>query len=97
MRVLFVCVKNTSRSQMAEALMKMALPEVEVHSAGIHPGEMDRIFEPFFSTHTGGMGLGLAVCRSIIGAHGGRLWATNNEAAGASLHFTLPRGPSAPA
>jgi len=39
MRVLFVCVKNTSRSQMAEALMKMALPEVEVHSAGIHPGE----------------------------------------------------------
>lgn len=39
MRVLFVCVKNTSRSQMAEALMKLAIPEVEVHSAGIHPGE----------------------------------------------------------
>jgi len=69
---------------------------VSDRGAGIHPGEMDRIFEPFFSTHTGGMGLGLAVCRSIIGAHGGRLWATNNEAAGASLHFTLPRGPSAP-
>jgi protein-tyrosine-phosphatase len=39
MRVLFVCVKNTSRSQMAEALMRMSMPEVEVHSAGIHPGE----------------------------------------------------------
>jgi protein-tyrosine-phosphatase len=38
-RVLFVCVKNTSRSQMAEALVKMSLPEIEVHSAGIHPGE----------------------------------------------------------
>jgi len=64
---------------------------------GIPPTDLDRIFEPFFTTHAGGMGLGLAVCRSIIGAHGGRLWATNDEGAGASFHFTLPRNPPASA
>jgi PAS domain S-box-containing protein len=65
--------------------------------AGIPPTDMDRIFEPFFTTHAGGVGLGLAVCRSIIGAHGGKLWASNNEEGGASFHFTLPARPSAPA
>ena len=67
---------------------------VSDRGAGIGPGDLDRIFEPFFTTHTGGMGLGLAVCRSIIGAHGGRLWATNNEDGGASFRFALPRRPS---
>jgi signal transduction histidine kinase len=49
-----------------------------------------RIFEPFFTTKTQGLGLGLAVCRTIISAHGGKLWATNNAERGATFQFTLP-------
>jgi two-component system, LuxR family, sensor kinase FixL len=57
---------------------------------GIPPEIMGRIFEPFFTTKTQGLGLGLAVCRTIISAHGGKLWATNNAERGATFHFTLP-------
>ena len=57
---------------------------------GLPPGGADRVFEPFFTTKADGMGLGLAVCRTIIAAHGGRLWATSNPDRGATFHFTLP-------
>jgi len=57
---------------------------------GIPREDMNRIFEPFFTTRSQGMGLGLAVCRTIVGAHGGKLWATNNDDGGASFHFVLP-------
>jgi two-component system sensor kinase FixL len=57
---------------------------------GIPPEKMERIFEPFFTTKVQGMGLGLAICRTIITAHGGRLWGTNNMERGATFHFTLP-------
>jgi PAS domain S-box-containing protein len=50
----------------------------------------DKIFEPFFTTKENGMGMGLAVCRSIIESHGGRLWAEKNEPHGARFIFTLP-------
>jgi C4-dicarboxylate-specific signal transduction histidine kinase len=68
--------------------------EVEVSIAdcgsGIAPQDRERIFEPFVSTKTEGLGLGLAVCRTIVTSHEGRLWATNNADRGATLHFTLP-------
>src|SRR5688572_21264835 len=57
---------------------------------GISVEPPDTIFEPFFTTKSHGMGLGLAVCRTIIGAHGGRLWAANNSDRGATFHVTLP-------
>jgi len=58
---------------------------------GIDPTHMERIFEAFYTTKTSGVGMGLSICRSIIDAHGGRLWATANEPRGAVFQFTLPR------
>jgi PAS domain S-box-containing protein len=52
--------------------------------------KMEQIFEPFFTTKAKGMGLGLSVCHSIIAAHRGKLWATNNADCGATFHFSLP-------
>jgi len=58
---------------------------------GIPPGEEERIFEKFVrgSSSTGGVGLGLAICRTIINAHGGKIWAENREGGGAVIRFTL--------
>jgi two-component system sensor kinase FixL len=58
--------------------------------AGIPLADLERIFEPFVTTKSHGMGLGLTICRSIVDAHGGRLWATNNSDGGATLHCELP-------
>jgi two-component system sensor kinase FixL len=58
--------------------------------SGIPPEQVEQIFEPFHTTKTHGLGLGLTVCRSIISAHGGQLRATNNVDRGASFHVDLP-------
>jgi PAS domain S-box-containing protein len=60
----------------------------------IPEGKMEQIFEPFFTTKPKGMGLGLSVCRTIIAAHRGKLWATNNADRGATFRFSLPIGGS---
>lgn len=65
--------------------------------SGIQEKEVEQMFEPFFTTKAKGMGLGLSVCRSIITAHHGKLWATNNADRGATLHFTLPKDAAAKA
>jgi two-component system, LuxR family, sensor kinase FixL len=57
---------------------------------GIEDSQLERIFDPFVTTKNGGLGLGLAVCRSILTAHKGWLWATNRPGGGAAFHFTLP-------
>src|SRR5215470_13472389 len=57
---------------------------------GIDPTYLERVFEAFYTTKSSGMGMGLSVCRSIIDAHGGRLWAGANEPRGAVFQFTLP-------
>jgi signal transduction histidine kinase len=57
---------------------------------GIDPEHVERVFEAFYTTKTSGVGMGLSICRSIIDAHGGRLWADSNEPRGAVFQFTLP-------
>jgi len=57
---------------------------------GIDAGNLERVFEAFYTTKTSGVGMGLSICRSIIAAHGGRLRAEPNEPRGAVFQFTLP-------
>jgi PAS domain S-box-containing protein len=64
--------------------------QTEISDRGRGVERADRIFEPFFTTKEHGMGMGLAICRSIIESHGGRLWAQTNEPPGATFIFTLP-------
>ena len=62
---------------------------VEDRGSGIPPERLEQIFDAFFTTKVSGLGLGLAICRSIVTAHGGRLWATNNGSGGATFHLVL--------
>jgi PAS domain S-box-containing protein len=57
---------------------------------GIAPGQVERVFDAFFTTKPGGMGIGLAISRSILETHGGRIWADPDAGGGAAFHFTLP-------
>ncbi|MGY8664244.1 ATP-binding protein [Bradyrhizobium sp. UFLA05-109] len=57
---------------------------------GLAPESLPRLFEPFYTTKAEGMGMGLAICRSIVEAHGGRLWATACESRGTLFQFTIP-------
>jgi signal transduction histidine kinase len=67
-----------------------ALVAVRDSGPGLDPETVDRLFEAFYTTKGQGMGIGLAICRSIIQAHGGRLWARANVPCGAIFQFTLP-------
>jgi PAS domain S-box-containing protein len=77
---LFICSKRLS----PETVL------VEVRDSGAGLKDPDRIFEPFFTTKDNGMGMGLAICRSIIDAHRGRLWAASAEGSGTTFSFSLP-------
>jgi len=64
---------------------------VEDSGIGLNPDTIQKVFEPFYTTKAGGMGMGLSICRSILQHHGGRLWATANDGPGTSFHFSLPK------
>jgi len=66
------------------------LVAVEDSGTGLDPAIAERMFDPFFTTKRGDMGMGLAICRSIIDGHGGRLWAAPAPSHGALVQFTLP-------
>jgi PAS domain S-box-containing protein len=75
----------------------LLLTSIADRGNGIPKDLADQLFEPFFTTKSHGLGLGLSICRSIIDAHGGRLWADNNADQGATFTFALPAhngGPS---
>jgi signal transduction histidine kinase len=66
------------------------LVAVRDSGSGIDSTHLERVFEAFYTTKPSGVGMGLSICRSIIDAHGGRLWAEANEPRGAVFQFTLP-------
>jgi hypothetical protein len=63
---------------------------IEIRDSGVGLKDSEKVFEAFFTTKENGMGMGLAVCRAIIDAHHGRLWAASGEGAGTTFSFTLP-------
>ena len=69
------------------------LVSVRESGPGIRPQSIERRFDPFYTTKQAGMGMGLAICRSIVEGHGGRIWATANVPRGAAFHLTLPVAP----
>src|ERR1700692_3031186 len=78
-------VISTEQSQVDGALVA-----VRDSGPGIDPQHRERVFEAFYTTKSSGMGLGLAICRSIIDAHEGRIWVEANEPRGTVFQFTLP-------
>jgi C4-dicarboxylate-specific signal transduction histidine kinase len=82
---------TTERSQTDGALVA-----VKDSGPGIDPDKLKRVFEAFYTTKSSGVGMGLSICRSIIHAHGGRLWVEPNKPRGAIFQFTLPNAEKAP-
>jgi signal transduction histidine kinase len=66
------------------------LVAVQDAGIGLDPQSLARLFEPFYTTKPAGLGMGLAISRSIIEAHGGKLWASANSGYGATFHFIVP-------
>jgi len=77
----------TVKSQMQDSQVLFSVSDTGV---GLPMEKMDQIFSAFFTTKPQGSGMGLAISRSIVESHGGRLWATANDRRGATFHFTLP-------
>jgi PAS domain S-box-containing protein len=78
------------RAQRCEAdTVRVAVQDTGI---GLNPHTVDRLFDAFVTTKPEGMGLGLSICRTIIEAHGGRVWASPNDGPGATFLFTLPLG-----
>jgi two-component system sensor kinase FixL len=86
------CPAGEREVQLSAARDRRNFIKVAVSDAGIGltGDKLDQIFHPFYTTKREGLGMGLSISRSIIEAHGGRLWAMNNVDRGATFYFTLP-------
>jgi PAS domain S-box-containing protein len=80
-RELFITTRNLEADQVQVT--------VEDTGPGIDPSTLDKIFDPFYTTKPGGMGMGLSISRSILQAHGGRLWVAGKDGPGTIFHFSL--------
>jgi len=74
----------------ATALGEEIVVRIEDNGPGLSDEAMERLFEPLYTTKATGLGLGLAICKTIVDAHGGRIWAETGKAGGAALHVALP-------
>jgi signal transduction histidine kinase len=84
-RALLVCSRQDESDQVHVAVQDSGL--------GIDRQNLEKIFDPFYTTKSQGMGMGLAISRSIVENHGGRLWAVSNDGPGATFQFTLVKHP----
>jgi NO-binding membrane sensor protein with MHYT domain/nitrogen-specific signal transduction histidine kinase len=86
-------VQNRPRELRIQSAMDSDAIEVSVQDTGtgLDREQLDRMFQPFFTTKQAGIGMGLSISRSIVEAHGGRLWAVSLDSHGAVFHFTLPK------
>ena len=97
-QVLLNLIKNgleaTDESSLETLIVKLIIEDEHIRISVIDRGhglaDPDRLFEPFFSTESEGLGMGLNICRTIIESHHGRLWAENNPQGGTIFCFTLP-------
>jgi signal transduction histidine kinase len=80
-----VLTVKTGRGEGGEVLISVSDTGV-----GLPAGRTDEVFNAFFTTKPQGSGMGLAISRSIVESHGGRLWATSHDGRGSTFHFTLP-------
>jgi len=87
-------VDETGGREVTISTARNANNQVEVrvsdHGKGVVDPDLEQIFQPFVTSKVDGIGLGLSVCRSIIGAHHGRIWATRNSGRGITMHCELP-------
>ena len=67
---------------------------VEDNGVGVSAKLAERLFDPLFSTKPGGTGLGLSICRTIVHAHGGRIWSTSRQPHGTAFHISLKGNPT---
>jgi signal transduction histidine kinase len=85
-------VEESAREVLISTELDQAATLVAVRDSGpgIDSAHLDRVFDAFYTTKSSGTGMGLSICRSIIQAHGGKLWAEANQPRGAVFRFTLP-------
>ncbi|WP_448107931.1 PAS domain-containing sensor histidine kinase [Pseudomonas azerbaijanoccidentalis] len=88
-RTLHVCLRRSDAGELCV--------DVKDNGPGISPQSMPRLFNAFYTTKPDGMGMGLSICRSIIDAHGGRIWATSEDGEGAAFHLSFPDSNEEPA
>jgi signal transduction histidine kinase len=83
-----VLTVKTERGECGQVLISVSDTGV-----GLPPGKADELFDAFFTTKPQGSGMGLAISKSIVESHGGRIWANGDGGRGATFHFTLPAAP----